>query len=86
MVFNRQKERSGENPESLPRNQPETNIREVRTPSQTVFTQEQNESFVQRVVQYYQEKDGEYFHYCVLDLNESSTGDDMKEAYRNLAL
>ena len=30
--------------------------------------------------------EGEYFHYHVLGLNESSTEDDMKKAYRKLAL
>ena len=42
MVFIRQKERAGENPESIPKTQPGTNICEVRTPSWTVFTQELN--------------------------------------------
>ena len=51
MVFTRQKAREGESPESPPRTQPEKNIREVRTPSRTVFTQEQNKLFVQQVVQ-----------------------------------
>ena len=51
MVFIRQKEKAGANPESPPRTHPGTNIREVRTPSRTVFTQEQNELFFQRVVQ-----------------------------------
>ena len=79
MVFTRQKERAGANPESPPRTQPETNISEVRTPSWTVFMQEQNELFVQRVVQYSQEKEVDYFHYRVLGLNESSTEDDTKK-------
>ena len=47
MVFNRQKERAGAYPESLPINQPEISIREVRTPSRTVFMQEHHELFVQ---------------------------------------
>ena len=51
MVFTRQKSRAGANPEYPPRTQPETNIREVRTLSRTVFTQEQNELCIQRVVQ-----------------------------------
>ena len=51
MLFTRQKSRVGENPESPPTTQPGKNIREVLTPSWTVFTQEQNELFVQRVVQ-----------------------------------
>ena len=45
MVFTRKKARVGANPESPPRNQPETNVREVRTTSRTVFKQEHNELF-----------------------------------------
>ena len=45
MVFTRQKSRADANIESPPRTQPEINIREVGTPSRTVFTQEQNELF-----------------------------------------
>ena len=52
MVFTRQKSRAGANKESPPITHPETNIREVRTPSRTVFTQENNELFFQQVVQY----------------------------------
>ena len=48
------------------------NIREVRTPSRRVFTQEQNELFVQQVFQYSQDLEGEVLHYRVLCLNESS--------------
>ena len=54
MLFTRQKSRADENPESPPRTQTESNIREVRTPSQIFFTQEHNELFVQQVVQYSQ--------------------------------
>ena len=50
MVFTRQKEKVGANPESPPITQPEINIRELLTPSRTVFSQEQNELFFQRVV------------------------------------
>ena len=50
MVFNRQKLRADANPESSARNQPGTNIHEVRTPRRTVFTRYQNELFVQRVL------------------------------------
>ena len=85
MLFTRQKSRVGANPESLPRTQPGTIIREVITPSRTVFTQEQNELFVQRVIQYSQVAEGDEFHYHVLGLNEYSTEDDMKKAYRTLA-
>ena len=47
MVFTREKVRADENPESPPITHPEINIREVRTPITTIFTQEQNELFVQ---------------------------------------
>ena len=47
MVFTRKKSRAVANPEYPARNQPGTNIREVRTPRRTVFTQEQNELFIQ---------------------------------------
>ena len=57
MVFTMQKARAGSNPESPQKTQPETNIREVRTPSWTFFKQEQNELSVQQVVKYYQEKE-----------------------------
>ena len=86
MIFIRQKAIAGANPEYSPRTQPGTNIREVRTPSNTVFMQEQNELFVQRVVQYSQLKKGDDLHYHVLGLNEFSTEDDLKKAYRKLAL
>ena len=69
MVFTRQKAREGENLEYPPRTQSGTNIREVRTPSRLVFTQEHNELFFQRVVQYFQKKEGSDFHYYVLGLN-----------------
>ena len=47
IVFTRQKERLGANPESPQRTQAGTNIREVRTPSPKFFTKEQNELLVQ---------------------------------------
>ena len=59
MVFTRKKGSEDANPESPPRTQPEKNIGEVRTPSQTVFTQEHNALFVQQVVQYSQYLEGE---------------------------
>ena len=61
MVFNRQKARADANPEYPPRTQPEINIREVCTTSQTVFTQEQNEVFAQQVLQYSQYLEGKVF-------------------------
>ena len=83
MVFTRQKSRSDENPESPPRTQSEINIREVRTPSRTFFTQERNELFVQQVIQYSQDLVCEVFHYHVLCLNESSTERGLKNPIIN---
>ena len=78
MVFTRQKARSGANPESPPRTRPGTNIRELHTHIQTVFTKEENEIFIQRVLQYSQEANGGELHYLVPGLNYSSTDDDMR--------
>ena len=78
MVFTWQKSRAGENKEIPPRTQPGTNIREVRTTSRTLLTREKNELFIQQVVKYSQEEEGDELHYHVLDLNESSTEDDKK--------
>ena len=50
MVFIRQKARADANPESPPKIKHKINIRELRTPSRKVFTQEQNELFVEQVV------------------------------------
>ena len=47
MLYTRQESRGGANPESPPINLTGTNIREVRTPSRTVFRREYNESFIQ---------------------------------------
>ena len=85
MVFVRQKARSGANPESPPRTYPAKNIREVRTPSRTVFTQKHNELFVEQVLQCSQDVVGDELHFFVLGLNESSTEEDNKKSYRSLA-
>ena len=66
-----------------------SNIKATRytaTPSHKVFTQEQNELFVQQVFQYSQDLEGGYLHYHVLGLNQYSTQDDIKKSYRKLAL
>ena len=86
MVFNRQKARAGANLEYPPRTQPETNICEVHTPSQTVLMQKKNELFDQRVVKYSKEKEFDDLYYNVLGLNESLKEDDMKKAYHKLDL
>ena len=86
MVFARQKARAGGNPKSPERTQLGTNIHEVSTPRRTAFTREQNELFVQQVLQFSQEDKGCEFHYHVLGFNYSSTEYDMEKAYRSLAL
>ena len=58
----------GANTESPPRTDPGTNIREVHTPSQTVFTQKKNELFIQRVLKYSHEAKGDELHNIVLGL------------------
>ena len=55
MVFTRQKSIAGANLESPVRTQPGNNIHEVLTPRRTLFTREQNELFIQQVLQYSQE-------------------------------
>ena len=51
MVFTIQKAIAGANPESPLRFHPATSIREVYTPSRTVFTLKQNELFIEQVLQ-----------------------------------
>ena len=72
-MFTRQKARAGENPESPTRTQPVTNICEESNPRRKVFTREQNDLFIQQVLQYSQEEKSDELHYHVLGLNESST-------------
>ena len=69
MIFTRQRARADDNPESTPITQHKINICELRTPSQTVFTQEQNELFFQKVVQDNKGLKGDVFYYHVLGLN-----------------
>ena len=59
MIFTRQKERESANPESPPRTHPATNMSELRTTSRTVFTQKQNELFIEQVLQCSQDVAGE---------------------------
>ena len=79
MLFTRQTAKAGANPESPPRTHPGTNIREVHTPSRTIFTQEKNELFFRQIIQSTQEKEGDDLNYHVLGLNESSTEDYTKK-------
>ena len=86
MVFTRKKSRAVENPESPTRTQPGTNICEGINPRRTVFTREQNDFFIQRVLQYSQEEKIDELRYNFLGLNESSTEGDMQKSYCSLAL
>ena len=86
MVFTRQKSRAGANPESPARTQTGKYISEGSNPRRTVFTQEHNDLFIQRVLQLSQENKIDELHYHVIVFNESSTEDDTKKAYRSLAL
>ena len=79
MVFTRQKARAGENPEYSAGTHPGTNISGGSNPRRPVFTREQNDLFIQRVLQYSQVNEINELHYHVLGLNESSTEDDMKK-------
>ena len=81
MEFTKKKGRAGANIESPTRTRPGTNICEVHNPIRTVFTREQNDLFIQQVLQYSQEEKGDEFHYHGIGLNESSTEDDMKSLY-----
>ena len=71
IIFTRKILREDANPDSPATTYPVNYIHEVCTSSRTVFTQEHNELSVQQVVQYSQEKEGEYLHYHILGLNES---------------
>ena len=66
MVFTRQKSRAGANPKAPTRTRPATNIRELRTPSQTVFTQKQKELFIEQVLQCSQDVTGNELHFLFL--------------------
>ena len=86
MVFTRKKSRAGENTESPARTQPGTNICEGNNTRRPVFTREQNNLFIQQFLQYYQKNEIDELHYHVIGFNESSTEDDIKKAYRYLAI
>ena len=80
MVFNRQKSRAVANPEFPARTHPGTNIHEGRNPRRKIVTHEQNDLFIQRVLQYSQKEKSDELHYHVLGLNESSTEGNTKKA------
>ena len=69
MEFIRQKAIPDANPESHPKTHPEINICEVCSPSWTVFTQENNELFIQQVPHFSQLVEGGFYYYYVLCLN-----------------
>ena len=62
-------DRADANPKYNPRIQHKINKPEVPTPSRTVFTPEQNELFVQRIVQDTQGLEGKMLYYHILGLN-----------------
>ena len=62
------------------------NAKADANPSKTVFSKEQNDSFIQKVKEYSLYEKGEILYLFVLGLNESSTEEDMKEAYCSMSL
>ena len=78
MVYIRQKSRADANHESTPRIKHEIDTHKLPTPSRTVFTQEQNELFVQQVFQESQGLEGEVLYYHILGLNEYATENNLK--------
>ena len=83
MIYTRQKSRAGANPESPRIIQHGINIHEVPTPSRTVFTLEQNELFVQRVVQDAQVLEGGFLCCRIIGLNEYETESYLKKPIIN---
>ena len=81
-----EKARAGANTESPAKYLRVKYIHEILTHRRTVFTWEYNELFIQRVLQYSEDKKGDELHYRVLGLNNYSTEYDMEKAYRSLAL
>ena len=69
MVPTRQNAKAVANPQSPARIQPGTNIREGSNPIRPFLTWEQNDLFIQQVLQYSQENESDEFHYHVLGLN-----------------
>ena len=62
------------------------NAKADANPSRTVFNKEQNYLFIQKVQEYSLYAKGERLNLFVLGLNESSTIEDMKKAYRSMSL
>ena len=54
--------------------------------SKPVFSKEHNDLLIQKVQEYSLYAKGEIFNWFVLGLNESSTEEDMKKAYRYMSL
>ena len=73
MVFTRKKARAGENPEYSAGTHPRTNISGGSNPRRPVFTREQNDLFIQQVLQYSQENESDELYLFVLGFNYSST-------------
>ena len=62
------------------------NAKADANPSKTVFSKEQNDLFIQNVQEYSLYEKGEILNLFVLGLNESSTEEDTKKAYRSMSL
>ena len=79
-VINQTKIKSGCKSRSPVRTQPGKNIREGSNPRRPFFTREQNDLFVQLVLQYSQKKKIDELHYHVLGLDKSLTEDDIEKS------
>ena len=62
------------------------NAKAGANPSKTVFSKEHNDLFIQKVQEFSLYAKVEILNLFVLGLNESSTEEDMKKAYRSMSL
>ena len=62
------------------------NAKAGANPSKTVFNKEQNDLFIQKVQEYSLFANGEILNLFVPGLNESSTEEYTKKAYRSISL
>ena len=62
------------------------NAKAGANPSKTVFSKEKNDLFIQKFQEYSLYAKGEILNLFVLGLNESSTEEDIKKAYRSMSL
>ena len=62
------------------------NAKADANPSNTVFSKEQNDLFIQKVQKYSLYAKGKILDLFVPGLNKSSTAEDMKKSYRSMSL